>query len=249
MKGPFNHQGLKMNCGENTVKYLLFVFNLIFSICGLGLLIAGVFVHITLKELSEDLRNTLSLLTIVVIVLGCIIFVIAFFGCCGAIREHHCMIVTYAIFLLTILVIQVILAICAFVAIRGMDDNGVKQEFQKIFNEYWTNNDDKAIVDTVQTSFHCCGVNGPQDWMNIPHSSQNTYPKSCCTTVEENQSCPAEQVYRNGCGKALIDGLKDGGKLLGGIVLGIAGVELIGIIFALCLANSIKNADRRAFRV
>lgn len=31
---------------------------------------------------------------IAIIIIGSVIFVIAFFGCCGAIRESHCMTVT-----------------------------------------------------------------------------------------------------------------------------------------------------------
>lgn len=86
--------------------------------------------------------------------------------------------------------------------------------------------------------------------MNMPHSTGN-YPWSCCAIKDnkEIKTCSAEEVYRQGCDDLLVSSLKSGGKLLGGIVLGIAGVELIGIIFALCLANSIRNDERRAMRV
>jgi len=34
---------------------------------------------------------------IFIIIIGCIIFVVAFFGCCGAIKEHHCLLITVCV--------------------------------------------------------------------------------------------------------------------------------------------------------
>ncbi|KAK0076020.1 hypothetical protein PV325_006011 [Microctonus aethiopoides] len=220
------------------------------DLCGLALLVCGVLVQINLKGLSSDIQGSTSTSAIGVIVIGCIIFVIAFFGCCGAIREHHCMVVTYAIFLLSILIIQIALSVYLFVVINGMNENDIKRAYEKVFNEYWVDDGDQAVVNTVQAGLSCCGAAGPEDYMNMPHSTGN-YPWSCCAIKDnkEIKTCAAEEVYRRGCDDLLVGSLKSGGKLLGGIVLGIAGVELIGIIFALCLANSIRNDERRTMRV
>lgn len=36
----------------------------------------------------------------VLIIVGIIVFIVAFFGCCGAVKENHCMIVTVSCILI-----------------------------------------------------------------------------------------------------------------------------------------------------
>ena len=51
------------------------------------------------------------------VVVGCIIFFVTFFGCCGAIKEHHCMTLAFSVFLSLILLIE-LGAGCASYAFR-----------------------------------------------------------------------------------------------------------------------------------
>ncbi|XP_011312684.1 CD63 antigen-like, partial [Fopius arisanus] len=144
-------------------------------LCGLALLILGVLVETNLgsvKAETADQIHQIEVIAIGLIVIGSIIFVIAFFGCCGAIRESHCMTVTYAVFLLVILVIQVGIAIWAFVVLKNLNTAEMTEEFKKPLTKYWINNLIFLFV-----------------------------------------------------------------------------FQLVGIIFALCLANSIRNEDRRNYRV
>jgi CD63 antigen len=69
------------------------------QLCGLGLLVAGALTYANIDQVDYFLDRVsnevnFSAPPIVLIVVGSIIFVIAFYGCCGAIRESHCMIVT-----------------------------------------------------------------------------------------------------------------------------------------------------------
>jgi len=66
---------------------------------GLALLIAGALSYANIDKVDyfmEKAKNEVnfSASPIALMVVGSIIFVIAFYGCCGAIRESHCMIVT-----------------------------------------------------------------------------------------------------------------------------------------------------------
>jgi len=45
-----------------------------------------------MEKLNNEVNFTAS--PIAMMVVGSIIFVVAFFGCCGAFRESHCMIIT-----------------------------------------------------------------------------------------------------------------------------------------------------------
>lgn len=241
-----------MSCAIACVRIVLFVFNFLFCLCGLALLIPGILVETNLGSISEKTAESIGQIegaAIAVIVIGSIIFVIAFFGCCGAIRESHCMIVTYSVLLLTILVIQVGIAIWAFVSLKNLEAGTIEDALKGPVNEYWQKESSRTEVDLIQETLHCCGATGPRDWAT--GSGNGTLPWSCCEVKEPNKhaACSYNDHYTTGCGQKLSDFLKMVGKGLGGIALGIAGVELLGIIFALCLANSIRNEDRRNYRV
>ncbi|CAL1681611.1 unnamed protein product [Lasius platythorax] len=240
-----------MGCGMGVIKYLLFIFNFIFVLCGLAILIMGVLVHLGDKNYSnihvKDITGDLTFPAITLIVIGSIIFLIAFFGCCGAIRESHCMIVTFASLLLTILIIQVAVAIYAFVVLKNADDINFKEEYTKnVFNKYRdSDQESKNFVNFVQKELECCGVDDYRDFANILNIG---IPGSCCGK-EVSTECDQSHVYKKGCAVALENLFRTACAGLGGVALGIAAIELIGIIFALCLANSIKNAERRGYSV
>lgn len=235
----------KMGCGIDTIKILLFVFNFIFAVCGLGILIVGVLAHLRLSTLSDqmDIEN-LGIFSVTAIVIGSIIFVISFFGCCGAIRSNHCMIVTFASMLMFILLIQVAIAVCAFVFLKS--DN-VESGYNEVFQQYPNNDDSKAVVNYVQEIFECCGVRSKDDY--APHGNfTGDIPGTCCSKTA-TETCPVNGAFDKGCVGQLLEFLRLIRNLLGGVAIGNAAVELIGIIFALCLANSIRNAERRGYRV
>ncbi|XP_032671591.1 CD63 antigen-like [Odontomachus brunneus] len=236
-----------MGCGMGMIKYLLFIFNFIFALCGLAILIVGVIAHLKLTHYADAIQENVTFPSITLIVIGSIIFVIAFFGCCGAIRESHCMTVTFACMLLTILIIQVAVAIYAFVVLRNSDDIGVsirKAYADEIFAKY-NKKENAEIVNDVQALLGCCGVDNYGDFQKILGES---IPYSCCD-AKEGSTCTPFNASKTGCAQALQDGFKYAGAVMGGLALGVAAVELIGIIFALCLANSIKNEHRRGYRV
>jgi Tetraspanin family. len=69
------------------------------QLCGLAVLIVGALSYANIDEASyfmDKVNNevNVSASPIALIVVGSIVFIIAFYGCCGAIRESHCMIVT-----------------------------------------------------------------------------------------------------------------------------------------------------------
>ncbi|XP_043271504.1 CD63 antigen-like isoform X2 [Venturia canescens] len=236
-----------MSCAYGCARWLLFLFNFIFTLCGLAILIVGIIIHLQVKNVAEILEENVSFPAIALIVVGAIIFTIAFFGCCGAIRESHCMIVTFAMLLLTILVIQVAIAIFAFIKLQGVEKDVIRESYTKAFDQYWTNEDDRKVIDWTQTTFECCGVDSYKDYFT---KGNGTVPGSCCDHAENsNKAICTGDYYLNGCLERTKEFLQYAGILLGGVAIGIAVIEFIGIIFALCLANSIRNAERRGYRV
>lgn len=71
------------------------VFRFVPQLCGIALVVIG---GVSLAKIADlqDISDEHSIVapSILFIVLGSIVFVIAFFGCCGAIRESYCMTTT-----------------------------------------------------------------------------------------------------------------------------------------------------------
>lgn len=77
------------------VKYILFIFNLLCSICGILLIVFGALLFSKVRNMddfAEALRT--QQVPVTMIILGTIILLISWFGCCGAIRESYCMSMT-----------------------------------------------------------------------------------------------------------------------------------------------------------
>lgn len=64
------------------------------QLCGLALIIVGVLAKTTIANTPgiKEVASTGS--PIVVIVVGAVVFFIAFFGCCGAWKDNYCMVTT-----------------------------------------------------------------------------------------------------------------------------------------------------------
>jgi len=237
-----------MGCGITIVKYLLFIFNLVFALCGLALLVVGALAFANIDKADYFMEKVndevnFSAPPIVLIVVGSIIFIVAFYGCCGAIRESHCMIVTFAVFLLVILIIQIAIGIVIFVK-RDADgwNQALNESLTEIFNRYDDDNT-RQQVDDLQRNLECCGVHGPDFW-------GGRIPESCCVNPDVSQCVTthagAHQVFQTGCVEALKELLRNFGLILGIIAIAVGVIEIIGVVFALCLASSIRNNERRA---
>ncbi|XP_022904315.2 tetraspanin-9-like [Onthophagus taurus] len=95
------------------VKYIMFIFNVIYMLGGSSMIIFGVIakkdIPETMKSMPEVSEDFISNTSNVIIVLGSLISIIAFFGCWGAIKENTLFLKTYAIILLSIFVSQIVL--------------------------------------------------------------------------------------------------------------------------------------------
>ncbi|XP_055686892.1 23 kDa integral membrane protein-like isoform X1 [Lutzomyia longipalpis] len=225
-----------LNCGMSIVKYVLFIFNLLCALCGIALLTIGIIVLLTASDLEKLFGDYNAIAApIVLIILGSIIFVIAFFGCCGAIRESHCLTMTYATFMFILVIGQIVIAAVTF-AFAGDISNAMTTTFERIFNEQHVDVN-RELVDTVQINLACCGVDGPINWAGSP-------PPSCCGLT--SGTCAPQNIFQTGCRSALEDWVDTSKHIIAWVALGVAVVQLVALIFACCLGNHIRNERRRS---
>lgn len=188
---------------------------------------------------------------IAMMVFGSVMFVIAFMGCCGALRESNCMMMTYSLLLFVVLVIEIGVAV-AMIYYRDDFQTLVKEGFTKSIAKY--KQEDKAAIeawDTLQQNIKCCGVDSYSDWASLQPISVSV-PDSCC--IKKQQNCAREAalmpepiakqiIYVEGCVEKVLDKLKTESIIYASMIL--AAVELIGIIFACCLGARFRNKSYR----
>ncbi|KAG1665187.1 Tetraspanin-33 [Nymphon striatum] len=170
-------------------KYIVFFFNLLFWVVG-GLMV-GVGLYAFLDRFDqegppkiESVFDVLLDVSIVIMVAGGIVFIISYAGCLGALRENTCLLQFFSYCLLVLFLIELAVAIAAFVFPEKLLALLKNQLSSEIIQKY--RDPEKAdlasFTDFIQREFKCCGLSdkGYKDW------NKNLYFN--CTTPEENPS-------------------------------------------------------------
>ncbi|KAL7736647.1 hypothetical protein ACLKA6_015282 [Drosophila palustris] len=218
-----------MGCATATIKYLVFLFNALCALLGIGVIVVN---SIALKDVAEETRPIL----IFFIVIGSIIFVISFFGCCGAIKESSCLTWMYAIILLIILILSCVLC---FVYVHHVDENQLaRTELNKAWAKQKNGTDAMSIY---QTSLKCCGVIGPNDYTQ----ANITTPQSCYAS-NNNSTTVSHSVYADGCLDKLSEFYEAAFRfvrIFGWILIAVEGAAFV---CATILGINFKNEQRRS---
>jgi len=234
--------------GMKCVKYLLFAFNLIFAISGIALLVTGIVVRTAYSHYLNFVGDAILSAPILLIVIGAVIFVVAFSGCCGAVKENRCLLITFSILLAAIFILEIAAGITAYVMKDKLNDQIPKQMKKTIQNFNQTGYE--GVTDTwklVQHEMKCCGIQEPADWKKVfPFNVTKTdVPDSCCK--EEMDGCGVggltekDKIYQDGCLDTFESWVSTQVEYVGGVGIGIAFIQLLGIVFSCLLAHSIKK--------
>ncbi|CAH0554426.1 unnamed protein product [Brassicogethes aeneus] len=227
--------------GMTCVKYLIFLFNLLFVISGITLLVVGGTVLLFYAHYSNFVYPSYQSAPIVLIIVGIIIFVIAFFGCCGAVKENHCMIITFSIFLLVIVTLELAAGIVGYIR-RNDVEVMLENKLNSTMYQYNTDMKIRNSWDIAQHEAVCCGMTGPEDWVKI-NNGNKTLPHTCCPDTPDDGSCKlgSPNVIQDSCMVKLKEMMQQYGAYIGAVGIGIALSQFIGVIFACCLARSIRR--------
>ncbi|XP_067634362.1 CD63 antigen-like [Eurosta solidaginis] len=225
-----------MNCFASLVKYAIYIINVVFVLIGILIIVLGSVMIGSLDDYSSvhDVVDV-KLLPILIIVLGCIVFLISFLGCCGAIRESSFCMTAYAICMFVLVCLQVSLVVWAFV--QRSDLLKTMEEFVKaVYNQNDAANG--YPMDVLQVSFQCCGKNSYKDYDN----DSVVIPVSCCGSVDI-QTCPAS-IYETkpGCIKEFVGFWSTNMDIIRYAGLVVAAIELGIFIVACCLASSMRKS-------
>uniref|UniRef100_A0A182J829 Tetraspanin n=1 Tax=Anopheles atroparvus TaxID=41427 RepID=A0A182J829_ANOAO len=233
------------SCGTTTIKYLLFVFNLIFAISGLILLVVGIVVLVDVNDYQHFVQDRLMAPPVVLIVVGSFVFLVASLGCYGAIKESPKLLNAFAVFLLIVFLIEVAVAVAA-IAFKADLQDALRKQLDKSIARH--NSADMVAWDSVHKQMMCCGIQGPKDWYD---NLNRTMPASCCKPdlIEpETNDCKnapplfMDRYYQDGCLMKLEDHFHKNAVVLIAVGFAIAIFQLLGVFFACWLSTAIKRS-------
>lgn len=249
-------------CYENLIKYFVFLCNLLFALAGACLVGFGAFVQINANDFKEFVGSSYVIISTFVIVVGLITFFISFLGCCGSCNENSCLVYTYSVLLLIILLAQFGAGIAALV-LRSDLGSSIGKGMKDAMGRYGEQEAATGAWDIVQSEFHCCGLSNSSDWRGEAGFCEGNLPLTCCrtsTTVDMNGSertdklsflskpvdtCTSDmdQVYPIGCLGAVESFLANNINIIGVVVLVFGLVEVVGLVLACCLGDRIHRAN------
>lgn len=220
------------------VKYLMFAFNFLFWILGCAILGVGIWIKVdprsimeltqddTLNEFFEEIRKYgyEEVGAYVLIVIGSLMMVIGFLGCCGAIKESQCMLATFFVFLTIIFVALLVAGIFVIMGKEKMNYGITESLKEKIAKVKSGDPEAKKFMKVLQDKLECCGAgNGVIDY--------GDYFDNQCQLINYNTPC-ATKVYKEFTRNIII---------IGGVAIGIAAVMFLGMIFSMLLCCAIRE--------
>ncbi|OWK49707.1 Tetraspanin-33 [Lonchura striata] len=172
---------------------------------------------------------------ILLIIVGVLTFLITFCGCVGSLRENICLLQTFSVCLTVIFLLQLAAGALAFVF-----SDEARGKVSEIINgaivHYRDDLDLQNLIDFGQKEVTraVCGVG-----VSLQRAVINTM---CGHGMQARGYLEASAfIHTNGCIDKLVNWTHSNLFLLGGITLGLALPQLVGIVLARLLINQIRD--------
>ncbi|KAI1891884.1 hypothetical protein AGOR_G00148320 [Albula goreensis] len=250
------------------IKYTLFVCCYFFWVASAVLIAVGIYAKIA-KEggVVDSLTADPALLLIII---GSLMFIITFFGCCGALRNHVMLLKLFLGILVAILLLQVAAAVLGFL-FSDLVLQRTELLMRKGITRYREDMDLENLIDFVQKKFQCCGVHSYMDWSDnqyfvcsgtnpsleacgvpfsccIRHRNETVLNTMCGYEVQGQEKPYAEKtIYIAGCLEKIVRWGKQNLLLVGGMTVGLLGLEMLMICLAGTQMSRINRKTRRTY--
>ncbi|XP_074533411.1 CD151 antigen isoform X3 [Halichoeres trimaculatus] len=214
-------------CGTICLKYLLFLFNILFWLAGGAVLAVGVWTLVEKSDYISLLNSSLySASAYILIAAGAIVIVTGIIGCCATLKEMKSLLIVL--------------------------DEDLKQNLQMTMQQRYRQPGEDSVteaVDKLQQEFKCCGSNSSSDWTGSVYiqdeDNERLIPDSCCKTPSDHcgRRDHPSNIYKveGGCIMKLEEFILSQLYILGAVGIGIAFLQLVGMMFTCCLYRSLKE--------
>lgn len=252
---------------------IIFLFNFIFFLTSAALIGIGAYIQIHMNKYLDFLGNTYLNTSIILIIIGAVMLVVTFCGCCGACTDNSCLVYTYSVMLTLILLSLVGVAITVYVY---KDDvkTIIKEGMTKGMQEYGEADHD-GVTQTwniMQKDFKCCGVTDFKDWKNTPFGTSGKssahckmselyskwflsigdVPDMCCINASEgcgkgignkSEQEASATIYTNGCFTGLENFIQGNVAASAGVGVGIIVLLFFGVLTSCCVARKMRETN------
>ncbi|XP_077566549.1 CD151 antigen-like [Stigmatopora nigra] len=239
-------------CGIICLKYLLFIFNILFWLAGGAVLAVGVWTLVEKSDYINLLNSSFySIAAYVLIAAGAVVIITAIIGCCATMLEMKNLLIVYLVLLLAVFLLEIVAGVLAFITYKELDE-GLRENLKTTMQQKYQQDGEESItnaVDKLQQEFHCCGSNSSSDWkdsiwIQATQDSQ-LVPDSCCKTpgslcgLRDHPS----NIYmvEGGCVVKLEEFVLSQLYVVGAFGIGIAFLQLFGMMFTCCLHQNLKD--------
>lgn len=106
-----------------------------FQITGIIILSVGATVQGVYHGVQDFLSDNYFSIPKLLIAIGVIIFIVAFFGCCGAIKENYCMVITFAVLMITVFILELSAGISGYV-LRNEAEQMLRGNLKHTMDDY-----------------------------------------------------------------------------------------------------------------
>uniref|UniRef100_A0A674K7W1 Tetraspanin n=1 Tax=Terrapene triunguis TaxID=2587831 RepID=A0A674K7W1_9SAUR len=195
------------------LKMMMFVFNGVIFLSGLAVLGIGIWVKVDggsfVQILGAAAPQLMQLINVgyLCIAVGTFLLLMGFLGCCGAMKESKCLLLT----------------VSALFTTRAFDSNRrVKHTSPLVKSPF----EQRRTEEILPWPLNCCGVHNYTDFSGSAFQIRTnlTYPKSCCKDPT-SAACNGRNVS-SGCFRQLVSLIKEKSLLLGGAATGAAVLEV-----------------------
>jgi len=229
-------------CGNKFVKYSVFTVNLLVCIVGAAILATSLALIFS-SSFTNDVTNAIndaggaggefaafSAVFIIAAVVGGLLFLTGFLGCCGAACENVCLLGIFFVIILILFLVELGIGIAALAMKGGLQTDINNYYTQTVIPDYCTNKIPSLTTAWNQTQYDlkCCGCTSVEDYNKITGCSF---------------SCPIGYTL-TGCCEKIWDILDSNIDIIGGVAIGLLVIELLAMIFSCCLCSAVKKKAR-----
>ncbi|XP_029155750.1 CD9 antigen [Nylanderia fulva] len=202
---------------------------------------------------------------------GILMFIVAFLGCCGALKHSRCSLIIFFVVILVIIVAQIAFAGWLYTHGDRLDGLLRSSVINTVKKEYGDVESRTQIMDAIQSGLECCGATGPADWagskyaskdpslpisLTVSNDANNVFkvPESCCRNIgtvacNEGRNMKVagvtnDSIFSEGCTQKLVDTLKGQTYHVMITAILILIVEILGLILALICCCEGGASDR-----
>ncbi|XP_073506823.1 tetraspanin-7-like [Phyllobates terribilis] len=236
------------------LKISLMAFSFIFWAAGLAMLTVGIWAKISLEEYLMLSTNNYPNTPIILLVSGAAVLLWGFLGCISAAVEKQCLLRTYGLFQLAVLLAGLAAGLSGLFYRRDIAE-GFQSGLRNAVLVYSEDEEKADALDAIQRALHCCGVHSYHDWFDSPWSLEHqethfghnngSVPSSCCKARKGCRNSPlspeALTIHREGCFKKVCDFVSDNMFYIATVALGLALMQTVGIVLSCLLATRITN--------